>query len=318
MSQVDAVRRFNRFYTRRIGVLQSSYLGSPFPLPQARVLYEIGHRGECTASELGGELDIDLGYLSRLIQGLKRQCLVQGEPARHDARHIRLTLTPKGRKAFAALDETSRRTMGEMLAPLARRARERLVSALQTVETVLEPRAANAELTLRPHRAGDMGWVVERHGVLYGEEYGWGALFEALVADIVAKFLRDFDPRREHCWIAERRICDHAERVGSVFLVRESASTAKLRLLLIEPHVRGAGLGKRLVEECIAFARKAGYRKLVLWTHANLLAARAIYTRLGFRKVKSEPHRQFGVPVVGEYWELALGGRFKRRRPRGT
>jgi len=318
MSQVDAVRRFNRFYTRRIGVLQSSYLGSPFPLPQARVLYEIGHRGECTASELGGELDIDLGYLSRLIQGLKRQRLVQGEPARHDARHIRLTLTPKGRKAFAALDETSRRTTGEMLAPLARPARERLVSALQTVETVLEPRAANAELTLRPHRAGDMGWVVERHAVLYGEEYGWGALFEALVADIVAKFLRDFDPRREHCWIAERRICDHAERVGSVFLVRESASTAKLRLLLIEPHVRGAGLGKRLVEECIAFARKAGYRKLVLWTHANLLAARAIYTRLGFRKVKSEPHRQFGVPVVGEYWELALGGRFKRRRPRGT
>ena len=318
MSQVDAVRRFNRFYTRRIGVLQSSYLGSPFPLPQARVLYEIGHRGECTASELGGELDIDLGYLSRLIQGLKRQRLVQGEPARHDARHIRLTLTPKGRKAFAALDETSRRTTGEMLAPLARPARERLVSALQTVETVLEPRAANAELTLRPHRAGDMGWVVERHGVLYGEEYGWGALFEALVADIVAKFLRDFDRKREHCWIAERRICDHAERVGSVFLVRESASTAKLRLLLIEPHVRGAGLGKRLVEECIAFARKAGYRKLVLWTHANLLAARAIYTRLGFRKVKSEPHRQFGVPVVGEYWELALGGQFKRRRPRGT
>ena len=302
MSHVDAVRRFNRFYTRRIGVLHSSYLGSPFPLPQARVLYEIGHRGECTASELGAELDIDLGYLSRLIQGLKRQHLVQGEPARHDARHIRLTLTPKGRKAFASLDETSRRTMGDMLAPLARGERERLVAALQTVETVLEPRASKSEITLRAHRPGDMGWVVERHGVLYGEEYGWGALFEALVADIVAKFLRHFDPKREHCWIAER----DGERVGSVFVVRETDTIAKLRLLLIEPQARGAGLGKRLVEECIAFARKAGYRKLVLWTHANLLAARAIYAKLGFRKVKSEPHRQFGVAVVGEYWELPL------------
>ena len=302
MSAVEAVRRFNRFYTRRIGVLHSSYLGSPFPLPQARVLYEIGQRGECSASELGAELDIDLGYLSRLVQGLKRQRLVQGEPARHDARHIRLTLTPKGRKAFAVLDETSRRTMGEMLAPLARGERERLVAALQTVETVLEPRAAKGEIRLRAHRPGDMGWVVERHGVLYGEEYGWGASFEALVADIVAKFLRDFDAKREHCWIAER----DGERVGSVFVVRESDTIAKLRLLLIEPQARGAGLGRQLVQQCIDFSRRAGYRKLVLWTHANLLAARAIYTKLGFRKVKSEPHRQFGVPVVGEYWELPL------------
>jgi DNA-binding MarR family transcriptional regulator/ribosomal protein S18 acetylase RimI-like enzyme len=302
MSDVDAVRRFNRFYTRRIGVLHSSYLGSPFPLPRARVLYEIGHRGECTASELGADLDIDLGYLSRLVQGLKRERLVQGEPARHDARHIRLTLTPKGRKAFATLDETSRRTMGAMLAPLARGERDRLVTALHTVERVLEPRAAQGEAALRAHRPGDMGWVVARHGVLYQQEYGWGALFEALVADIVAKFLRDFDPKRERCWIAERE----GERVGSVFVVQEDRATAKLRLLLIEPQARGAGLGKRLVEECIAFARKAGYRKLVLWTHANLLAARAIYTRLGFRKVTSEPHRQFGVPVVGEYWELPL------------
>ena len=314
MSQVDAVRRFNRFYTRRIGVLHSSYLGSPFPLPQARVLYEIGHRGECTASELGADLDIDLGYLSRLVQGLKRQRLVQGEPARHDARHIRLTLTPKGRKAFATLDETSRRTMGEMLAPLARGERERLVMALQTVETVLEPRPLAGEITLRTHRAGDMGWVVERHGVLYGEEYGWGARFEALVADIVARFLRDYDAKRERCWIAERRIDGHTERVGSVFVVQESRTAAKLRLLLIEPGARSAGLGKRLVQQCIDFSRRAGYRKLVLWTHANLLAARAIYTKLGFRKVKSGPHRQFGVPVVGEFWELPL----RPRRRRGT
>ena len=306
MSHVEAVRRFNRFYTRRIGVLHPSYLGTPFPLPQARVLYEIGQRGECTASALGSELDIDLGYLSRLLQGLKRQRLVQGQPAKHDARQVRLTLTPKGRKAFATLEDSSRRAMGEMLAPLTSGQRSALVGALGTVEAVLEPQAAKDEISLRAHRPGDMGWVVERHGVLYQQEYGWGALFEALVADIVAKFLRDFEPKRERCWIAERRIHDHVERVGSVFVVAESRTTAKLRLLLIEPQARGQGLGKRLVEACIGFAKKAGYRKLVLWTHENLTAARAIYTKLGFRRVKSEAHRQFGRPVVGEYWQLPL------------
>jgi DNA-binding MarR family transcriptional regulator/GNAT superfamily N-acetyltransferase len=306
VSAVEAVRRFNRFYTRRIGVLRSSYLGSPFPLPQARLLYEIGQRGACTASELGAELDVDLGYLSRMLQALKRQGYVQGEPYRHDARRTRLSLTPKGRKAFSALDEGSRRATGEMLAPLPAPERRKLVHAMHTVHCVLEPQAANGELTLRAHRPGDMGWVVERHGVLYHQEYGWGARFEALVADVVGKFLRDFDPRRERCWIAERRLDDYSERVGSVFVVKEGRSTAKLRLLLIEPTVRGRGLGKRLVEECIAFARKSGYRKLVLWTHANLVTARAIYAKLGFRMVKREPHRQFGVPVVGEYWELAL------------
>jgi len=231
---------------------------------------------------------------------------VQGERAGHDARRVWLALTPKGRKAFAALDESSRRVTGEMLAPLSVPQRSALVGALGTVEQVLEPRKAKAEITLRPHRPGDMGWVVERHGVLYEGEYGWGALFEALVADIVGKFLREFDAKRERCWIAESRIDQHVERVGSVFVVDEGRNIAKLRLLLIEPQVRGQGLGQRLVEECIAFARGRGYRKLVLWTHENLAAARAIYTKLGFRLVKSEPHRQFGVPVVGEYWELRL------------
>ncbi len=296
----EAVRRFNRFYTRRIGALQAHYLGSPFPLPQARVLYELGHRGECTASVLGADLDLDLGYLSRLLQGLRRLKLVAGERAQHDARHVRLTLTPKGRRAFTVLDEASRRATGEMLAPLPAPRRGELVKALTRAHTILD--GAKGEVTLRAHRAGDMGWVVERHGVLYQQEYGWGALFEALVADMVAGFLRDLEARREHCWIAER----DGERVGSVFVVREDRQTAKLRLLLIEPAGRGEGLGKRLVQQCIDFARRKGYRKLVLWTHANLTAARAIYTRLDFRRVKTEPHRQFGVPVVGEYWELAL------------
>ncbi len=302
VSRIDAVRHFNRFYTRRIGALQAHYLGSPFPLPQARVLYELGQRGECTASELGADLDLDLGYLSRLLQGLRRHGLVLGEAAKHDARQVRLSLTPKGRKAHAGLDEGSRRATAEMLAPLPAPHREKFIRALQTAHAVLEPQPGKSKITLRAHRPGDMGWVVERHGVLYEREYGWGALFEALVADIVAKFLRDFDAKGEHCWIAER----DGERVGSVFVVREAQRTAKLRLLLIEPEARGAGLGQRLVQQCIDFSRRAGYRKLVLWTHDNLTAARAIYEKLGFRLVKTEPHRQFGVPVVGEYWELDL------------
>jgi DNA-binding MarR family transcriptional regulator/GNAT superfamily N-acetyltransferase len=300
-SRTEAVRRFNRFYTRRIGALQPGYLGSPFPLPQARVLYELGHRGECTASELGAELELDLGYLSRLLQDLRRQQLVKGEAAKHDARQTRLSLTPKGRKAFAALDEGSRRAMGEMLAPLPAAHREKLVKALQTVHAVLEP-GPKAKITLRPHRPGDMGWVIQAHGAIYDEEYGWGVRFEALVAEIAAKFIQNLDPKRERCWIAELE----GEPVGSVFVVKQSAAVAKLRLLILEPHARGQGLGKRLVEECIAFARRAGYKKLVLWTQSNLLAARGIYAAAGFTKVQSQPHREFGIPLVGEYWELAL------------
>jgi GNAT superfamily N-acetyltransferase/DNA-binding MarR family transcriptional regulator len=287
-SRTEAVRRFNRFYTRRIGALQPGYLGSPFPLPQARVLYELGHRGECTASELGAELELDLGYLSRLLQDLRRQQLVKGEAA-------------KGRKAFAALDEGSRRAMGEMLAPLPAAHRDKLVKALQTVHAVLEP-GPKAKITLRPHRPGDMGWVIQAHGAIYDEEYGWGVRFEALVAEIAAKFIQNLDPKRERCWIAELE----GEPVGSVFVVKQSAAVAKLRLLILEPHARGQGLGKRLVEECIAFARRAGYKKLVLWTQSNLLAARGIYAAAGFTKVQSQPHREFGIPLVGEYWELAL------------
>jgi DNA-binding MarR family transcriptional regulator/GNAT superfamily N-acetyltransferase len=300
MQHVEAVRRFNRFYTRRIGALSDHHLGSAFTLPEARVLYELGRNQSLSATVLGRELDLDLGYLSRLLQGLRRRGLVQAARSAQDGRQSVLSLTSKGRKAFASLDQGSRRAMGAMLAPLPKPQRVRLVGAMTAVQRLLDP--AEEKIRLRAHGAGDMGWVVQRHGVLYAREYGWGALFEALVADIVAKFLQDFDAKRERCWIAEQA----GEPVGSVFVVKENATTAKLRLLLIEPHARGKGLGRRLVEECVAFSRRAGYRRLVLWTHKNLTAARAIYSALGFRLVKSERHSTFGVPVTGEYWEMEL------------
>ena len=302
MNRIDAVRRFNRFYTRRIGALQQGYMGSPFPLPQARVLYEIGQRGACTASELGAELDLDLGYLSRLLQTLKRQGMVQGEAAREDARRVRLSLSARGRKAYQQLDGRSRELVAGMLGKLPSPDQARLVGALQAVESVLGKKEQSA-ITLREHRPGDMGWIVERHAVLYHEQDGWGAAFEALVAQIVKDFLENFDAGRERCWIAER----DGERVGCVFVVKQSATVAKLRLLIVEPSARGAGLGRRLVDECIAFARAKGYRKLVLWTHAHLLAARSIYRAAGFKKLpRTEAHDTFGPKAVSEFWELAL------------
>ena len=300
MSRVDAVRRFNRFYTRRIGVLTDDYLGSAFPLPQARVLYELGERGECTASQLCADLDLDAGYLSRLVAGLRRQGLVAAEAPSEDRRRRHLTLTPRGRKAFAALDESSRRATGEMLAPLAPPHREKLVQAMSAVQSVLESKPK--DIALRAHRPGDIGWVISRHGKVYDDEYGWGFGFEALVGEIGAKFLREFDPQRERAWIAQM----DGEPVGSALVVKQSATVAKLRLLLVEPYARGHGVGRRLVQQCIDFSRQTGYRKLVLWTQSNLTAARALYAELGFCKVRSQPHREFGVPLVGEYWELGL------------
>jgi len=300
MNRVDAIRRFNRFYTRRIGALQPGFLGSPFPLPQARVLYELGQRGETTASELGADLDLDLGYLSRLLQGLRRQGLVQGEASKDDARRVQLSLTAKGRRAYQSLDARSREEVAGMLGKLAAPEQARLVGALQTVEGVLERKPF--EVTLRAHRPGDMGWVVQAHGRLYFEEYGWDERFESLVAGIAKDFLDNLDPSRERCWIAEM----DGEPVGSVFVVKQSRTIAKLRLLIVEPKARGRGLGKRLVGECIAFARARGYRKLVLWTQSSLAAARAIYAKAGFERVKQQPHQEFGVKLVGEYWELTL------------
>lgn len=297
---VDAVRRFNRFYTRRVGALRAGLLGSPYPLPEARLVYEIGHRGRCTASELAGELDLDAGYLSRLLRGLRRRGLVGAERAAEDARSSVLSLTGKGRRAYALLDSRSREEVGVMLRGLPGAERERLVGAMRTVENLLENK--RPRVALRGHRPGDVGWVVQRHGAVYAAEYGWDQSFEALVAGIAAKFLTDFDPARERCWIAEA----DGEPVGCAFLVKETNSTAKLRLLLVEPRARGLGLGRRLVRECVAFARAKGYRKLVLWTQSNLVAARAIYKAEGFALKRTEKHASFGVRLTGEYWELPL------------
>jgi DNA-binding MarR family transcriptional regulator/GNAT superfamily N-acetyltransferase len=281
---VEAMRRFNRFYTRRGGAPREGLQQSPYPLPQARVLYELGQRGRCTASDLVRELDLDAGYLSRLLQPLRRARLIQARRSASDARSTLLTLTAKGRKAFQAL------------APQ----QARLVDAVRSVERRLK--GAAGEAVLRAHRPGDMGWVVLAHGELYAQEYGWDERFEGLVAGIVAKFVAAFDPARERCWIAEVA----GERVGSVFLVQASKRVAKLRLLIVDPRARGRGLGRRLVQECIAFARSRGYRRLELWTQSNLAAARAIYRSCGFELKKQEPHASFGVKLTGEYWALAL------------
>jgi DNA-binding MarR family transcriptional regulator/N-acetylglutamate synthase-like GNAT family acetyltransferase len=299
-ANIAALRRFNRFYTRRIGALREGLLGSPYPLPEARVLYELGQRGSAGATELGRDLDLDLGYLSRLVQGLKRRGLVHAKPAAEDARRRVLTLTAKGRRAFDLLDSRSREEAGGMLHELAQGNRERLVTAMRAIEETLENR--KSEIVLRSHRPGDMGWVVQAHGRLYHEEHGWDERFEALVAGIAKDFIENFDAARERCWIAEI----DGIPVGSVFVVKASKGVAKLRLLIVDPGARGRGLGRRLVEECIAFARANGYRKLVLWTQSNLAAARAIYRSAGFRRARREPHSSFGARLVGEYWELAL------------
>jgi DNA-binding MarR family transcriptional regulator/GNAT superfamily N-acetyltransferase len=300
---VDAVRRFNRFYTRRIGVLREGLLGSPYTLTEARLIYELAQVPHSTATVLGKELSLDLGYLSRLLQSLRRRGLVQAKPAPHDARHSLLSLTEKGRKAFALLNSRSRDEMADMLSNLHEAERERLIGAMNTVESLLGKEKREPQIVLRSHRPGDMGWVVKSHGDVYAREYGWDERFEALVADIAAKFIQNFDAKREACWIAEL----DGERVGAVLVVKDSKTIAKLRLLIVEPKARGLGLGKRLVDECIRFARDKGYKTLVLWTQANLAAARAIYRRAGFKLAKKERHRTFGYDLVGEYWELRLG-----------
>jgi DNA-binding MarR family transcriptional regulator/GNAT superfamily N-acetyltransferase len=301
-SRIAAIRRFNRFYTRRIGVLEQQLLESPFSLTEARVLFELAHRIEPTAKEIGAQLGLDAGYLSRIIQTFMEKGLLTRKPVPADRRQFRLGLTAKGRLAFGRLNRSSHDDVGEMLEKLPGGGEERLVAAMTAIERLLGNETPYPEVTLRNHQPGDMGWVVQQHGALYAQEFGWDISFEGLCAEIAAQFLKDFDPARERCWIAEI----DGQRAGSVFLVKHAEDIAKIRLLLIDPAGRGLGIGKRLVNECIAFARSCGYSKITLWTQSMLLAARGIYERAGFVRVASEPHHSFGHDLVGETWELTL------------
>jgi DNA-binding MarR family transcriptional regulator/N-acetylglutamate synthase-like GNAT family acetyltransferase len=302
-ARIAAVRGFNRFYTQKIGVLQEGLLASPFSLAEARVLYELAQRGQATASGLGRDLALDAGYLSRILARFEKARLISRKRSEEDGRQSVLALTEAGRTAFATLNRRSQEEIAGLLAALPGDNQARLVAAMQDIERLLGGDAVDdAPCRLREPRPGDMGWVVERHGAVYAEEYGFDGEFEALVAEIAAKFVRRFDAGRERCWIAERQ----GERVGSVFLVRHSEQVAKLRLLLLERQARGLGLGRRLVEECIAFARQAGYRKVGLWTQSILLPARRIYEQAGFRLKRSAPHHSFGQDLIGEFWELRL------------
>jgi DNA-binding MarR family transcriptional regulator/GNAT superfamily N-acetyltransferase len=301
--RVGAVRRFNRFYTRQIGLLGQGYLDSPFTLAEVRVLYELAHRESPAAAEIAKALGLDAGYLSRMLLGFRRRGYLTRKASKKDARSTHLVLTKRGRAAFTRLEAKSEADVAAMIERLSAADQNRLIAAMGTIEGLLGERVATkTPYLLRTHQPGDMGWVIHRHGVLYAEEYGFDERFEALVARIAAEFIQKFDAKRERCWIAER----DGAMVGSVFLVKQSDRVAKLRLLLVEPSARGLGIGGRLVEECIRFARRAGYRKITLWTQSILDAARAIYRKAGFHVVKRERHQSFGHKLVGETWELTL------------
>jgi DNA-binding MarR family transcriptional regulator/GNAT superfamily N-acetyltransferase len=298
--QVAQVRRFSRFYTRRIGLLNEGLLDSTFTLSEVRILYELAYHDDLRAADITRALDIDTGYLSRILKKFEARGLVSRTPCERDARQSILALTEDGRRAFEPLDRASQQQVAAMLQRLSPAQRARLTGAMSTVQELLED--PDPPYALRSPRIGDIGWIVHRHGVLYARDYGWDETFEALVAEIAGAFVQSFDPSRERCWIAERK----GEIVGSVFLVRDGDAAAKLRLLYVEPAARGLGIGRRLVEECIGFARSKGYRTLTLWTNDVLVSARRIYEAAGFKLVRQEPHHSFGKDLVGQYWELAL------------
>jgi DNA-binding MarR family transcriptional regulator/GNAT superfamily N-acetyltransferase len=301
--RVGAVRRFNRLYTQRIGVLQDGFLRTPFSLAEARVLYELSRREKVTATEIATELGLDHGYLSRILRGFGERGLVVKTASPIDRRQSLVSLTVKGRMAFAPLDQGSQKEVAGMIGKLSAADQDRVVAAMRTIESLLaETSPADVPYILRPPRSGDMGWIVSRHGALYGEEYGWDERLEAMCAEIVAAFVRNFDAKRERCWIAER----DGENVGSVLLVKDTEEIARLRLLLVEPKARGLGIGARLVEECVRFAREARYKQMTLWTHSVLTAARHIYEQAGFKLIDSKTHDEFGKELTGETWDLKL------------
>jgi DNA-binding MarR family transcriptional regulator/GNAT superfamily N-acetyltransferase len=315
---VDTVRRFNRFYTRQIGVLQEKLLHSRFSLTEGRVLYEIRHHGDTgapraaapTAADLANALDLDGGYLSRILDRFARLKLITRTKSEADGRQAHLALTARGRAALVPLQKHARDEVAGLLRRLSPDARGRVVDAMRLIQRSLGDKesaetaksAAPARIVLREHRAGDMGWIVSRQSALYADEYDWTTEYEALAAEIVAQFLKTYDPARERCWIAEQ----DAAPVGAVMIVRQSDAVAKLRLLHVERAARGLGIGKRLIAECVRFSRAAGYAKMTLWTQANLLAARHLYAAAGFVCIAQEPHHRFGKDLVAETWELML------------
>ncbi|HEY8538758.1 MAG TPA: bifunctional helix-turn-helix transcriptional regulator/GNAT family N-acetyltransferase [Steroidobacteraceae bacterium] len=302
---VDAVRSFNRFYTRQIGVLNESLLDSAFTLTQARVLFELAQRPQTTAKEIGDALDLDAGYLSRILAGFAKRKLITRLRSNEDSRQVFISLTPLGRKIFKQLDTSSHRATAQMLANLRDSDRQRLLACLNEVRNTLEPKEqSSGEIVLRGPRPGDIGWAIERHGALYAQEYGWNIEFDALVATLFANFATKHDPSCERMWIAEL----DGERVGCVFVVRnaEDPTAAQLRCLLVDPKARGKGVGRRLVQECISFAKAAGYKKMVLWTNDILVSARKIYEAEGFRLVSENRHQSFGKDLVGQIWEREL------------
>ena len=302
-ARVESVRRFNRFFTRRIGALREGLLHSPYSLAEARVLFEVARGEGLAASDLVRDLGLDPGYLSRILARFERRGLLERARSERDGRRRLLRLTTAGEAAFSELDRRSRDEVAGMLRGLSEEDQRKLLGATRIIEEVLGGDGTPPEpFLLRRHEPGDMGWVVQRHGELYSREYGWDERFEALVARIVADFVDGYDPEMERCWIAETG----GKNVGCVFVVRENDEVAKLRLLLVEPEARGMGLGARLVEECVRFSRDRGYGKLVLWTNSVLASARRIYEEQGFRLVDEEEHHSFGTDLVGQNWEREL------------
>jgi DNA-binding MarR family transcriptional regulator/GNAT superfamily N-acetyltransferase len=300
--RVAAVRAFNRFYTARIGVLRDGLLRTPHSLTEARVLYELGQREVTEVADLRREMDIDAGFLSRLLARLQSNGLIARERSDHDARRQRIRLTDEGRAAFAELDHRSADEIGAVLDALSEDDQHRLVAAIQTVQEVLTQAPPTTGFVLRGPRPGDLGWIVQAHGRLYAEQYGWDDSFEALVAGIVADYARDHDPRREAAWIAEV----DGEPAGCVLCVGREDDVAQLRLLLVEPRARGRGIGGRLIEECLRFAQRAGYARITLWTNDVLHEARRLYERAGFELVESAPHHSFGHDLVEQTWARPL------------
>jgi DNA-binding MarR family transcriptional regulator/GNAT superfamily N-acetyltransferase len=306
-AEAAAVRAFNRFYTQRIGVLDDTPLNGPFSLTEARVLYELAHRDKPTAADLCRDLGLDRGYVSRILARFEKQGLLKRSPSKDDGRQSHIALTPKGAKTFGDIDVAWQVATEDLIAPLSKKERQGLVSAMGKVTTLLGAEHAQAvasvpRITFRDYRSGDIGWLVYRHAVIYRQEFGWNEEFEALVAEILAAFVRNYDPKCERCWVADRG----GVAVGSVFLVKETDEIGRLRLLFVDPSARGLGIGRKLVDACVEHAREVGYQKVTLWTNDVLVSARRIYQAAGFKLVKQWEDHAFGKHLVGQDWEIEL------------